>query len=226
MALDLKYVQQSENSITIFLGDKICLKSNQILCNAMNYLNENPFIGFQEVVLAYHSLTIYYDLVEVYDYNKSKISPSKWVLSLLHNLPWSLFQNTTREKDSTRVIEIPVTYGCQDMDELSELLNLSQKEIVDLHTSTVYHVFMIGFLPGFPYLGILPEKLIAPRKEKPSLHIDKGSVAIAGSQTGVYPTDSPGGWFVLGKTKIELFDLTKPNPCYLQSGDRVKFIAI
>lgn len=103
---------------------------------------------------------------------------------------------------------------------------LSQSEFIALHTSTPFRVFMIGFLPGFLYLGGLPQQLHMNRKEKPRLHVTKGSVAIGGEQTGIYPMTSPGGWQIIGRTPLTLFDLSLDKPTPIQQGDNIQFYAI
>lgn len=127
-----------------------------------------------------------------------------------------------------RSIEIPVHYGGEYGEDLFDVAKYHQttpEEIVRRHTSAVYTVFMMGFQPGFPYLGGLPENLHTPRHKVPRTRVPAGSVGIGGSQTGVYPFTSPGGWQLLGKTEIPLFDLTQNPPVLLQAGDSVRFIA-
>jgi inhibitor of KinA len=123
-------------------------------------------------------------------------------------------------------ISIPVCYDPSlgtDLPWVSSHLNLSLEEIISLHTSISYRVHMIGFIPGFPYMGTLPEQLEVPRKQTPSLKIPMGSVAIAGKQTGIYPAEVPGGWQVIGRTPLKMFDPSK-SPCsFLNVGDIVEF---
>ena len=113
-----------------------------------------------------------------------------------------------------------------DLHELSALLQLSIEEIIQLHTGKSYHVFMIGFTPGFPYMGTVDERLPTQRKTQPRLQVPPGSVAIAGNQTGMYPFATPGGWNIIGRTPINIFDLQKENPFLLKAGDEVKFIPV
>ena len=128
-----------------------------------------------------------------------------------------------------RLISIPVCYEepyALDLKEISNQTGLKKKEIIDLHTSNQYQVFMLGFLPGFPYLGVLPEILHLPRKKTPRLKIPEGSVGIAGLQTGIYPASSPGGWNILGNTPLPIFDASTEDPFLLRAGDLVRFKAI
>lgn len=127
------------------------------------------------------------------------------------------------------VVEVPVVYGGEagpDLDAVAAYHDLSVEDVIGLHTGTVYRVYMIGFTPGFPYMGELPEALDTPRRDTPRTHIPKGSVAIAQRQTGIYPVVSPGGWQIIGCTPLALFDSRKAPPSLLTMGDAVRFIPI
>jgi KipI family sensor histidine kinase inhibitor len=127
------------------------------------------------------------------------------------------------------VREIPVVYGGDagpDLNAVADYHGLSPAEVIRLHSGTVYRVYMIGFTPGYPYMGELPEALDTPRRATPRTRIPKGSVAIAQRQTGIYPVVSPGGWQIIGRTPLELFDVRQANPSLLNMGDRVRFNAI
>lgn len=126
-----------------------------------------------------------------------------------------------------KIVEIPVHYGGEDGPDLSfvaEHACLSEQEVVRIHSGKAYRIYMIGFLPGFPYLGGLDERLFTPRLSSPRTRIPAGSVGIGGQQTGIYPMDSPGGWQLIGRTKITLFDPSKP-PLY-QAGDLIRFVPV
>ena len=177
-------------------------------------IESSPFIGFIECVPAYGSLTVYFN---------EHVSAAG-VRSLLSDL--SAQVSDTSFATEGKQISIPVCYDPSlgmDLPWVSSHLNLSLEEIISLHTSVVYRVYMIGFIPGFPYMGTLPEQLEVPRKQTPSLKIPMGSVAIAGKQTGIYPAEVPGGWQVIGRTPLKMFDPTK-SPCsFLNAGDIVEF---
>ncbi|SOE19777.1 inhibitor of KinA [Spirosomataceae bacterium TFI 002] len=221
--MDIKITSLSESAISVFIGDEISIETNKLLNSAQVFISSNPFEGFQELVITYHSITIFYDPLIVFLNEKS--SPSEFVKKYILGLPWKKFGKKEKIRNQ-KVITIPVKYGGEDLEKVSSLKGLSQNEIIELHTAKEYQVFMIGFLPGFPYLGILDEKLKIKRKDKPSAKIQKGSVAIANLQTGIYPTDSPGGWYVLGKTELEMFDPNRKQRCYLKAGDSVIFKSI
>lgn len=130
---------------------------------------------------------------------------------------------------AARSVTIPVVYGGErgpDLEEAARLAGIMPEELVRLHTGTLYRVFMIGFTPGFPYMGELPEKLSVPRRVTPRTRVPKGSVAIAQRQTGIYPVDSPGGWQIIGWTPLELFDPRREPPALLAMGDAVRFVAV
>ena len=134
---------------------------------------------------------------------------------------------TTRS--DVRLAEIPVCYDPEfapDLDEVARHAQISTKEVVDLHSTTEYRVACIGFVPGFPFLAGLPKKLATPRRDVPRKEIPAGSVGVGGAQTGIYPLRSPGGWNLIGRTPLRLFDPTKNPPALLQAGDRVRFRAI
>ncbi len=174
----------------------------------------DPFDGLEEIWSSYHSIALAFD--------PRKITFLEVKEKLLH-LP--LMPMETIDKTSDNLVQIPIHYhqDTPDILALSKSLNLSTKAIAEMHCAATYHVAMLGFQPGFPFLIGLPEKLHHPRKASPSLHVPKGSVAIGGAQTGIYPSDSPGGWYVIGHTPLDLF--TRPDHFILKSGDRVEFIA-
>jgi KipI family sensor histidine kinase inhibitor len=124
-------------------------------------------------------------------------------------------------------IDITVRYGGADGPDLADVAaqtGLSEADVVVAHAGTVYRVFLVGFMPGFPYLGILSEKLALPRRATPRLRVPAGSVAIAGRQTGIYPTATPGGWHLIGRTDAPIWDPRRDPPALLAPGDRVRFV--
>lgn len=124
-----------------------------------------------------------------------------------------------------RLHRIPVVYDGPDLDDVAARLGLSRERVIDLHVRPIYRAFMVGFVPGWAYLGPLPDELITPRRAVPRTNVPSGSVAIAGQQTGIYPLDSPGGWNVIGRTSVKLFLPDSDPPSLLRAGDRVKFFA-
>lgn len=146
----------------------------------------------------------------------------------IRNLVTGLEQGTTADVAARQVV-VPVCYEGEmspDLTWMSQYTGLTEEQIVQLHTGTPFRVFMLGFLPGFPYLGILPKVLEMPRKETPRVRVPAGSVALAGLQTGIYPLESPGGWQIIGRTPWQVFDPNRASPFLLQPGDEVRFRAI
>jgi inhibitor of KinA len=124
-----------------------------------------------------------------------------------------------------RVIEIPTHYDGPDLLETAERSNLSIDDLIDLHSGREYHAFFIGFLPGFAYCGVLDPRIVAPRLSRPRERVPAGSVAVADGQTSVYPFDSPGGWRLIGRTDVRVFDTRRDPPALIRPGDRVRFLA-
>ena len=203
-----------DQAITIEFAAEINEATNMQVIALQHAIESNPFKGFIECVPAYGTLTVYFN---------EHVSASG-VRSLLSDLSAKV-SNISLATEGKQ-ISIPVCYDPSlgmDLPWVSSHLNLSVDEIISLHTSVVYRVYMIGFIPGFPYMGTLPEQLEVPRKQTPSLKIPMGSVAIAGKQTGIYPAEVPGGWQVIGRTPLKMFDPTK-SPCsFLNAGDIVQF---
>jgi inhibitor of KinA len=203
-----------DQAITIEFAAEINEATNMQVIALQHAIESSPFIGFIECVPAYGSLTVYFN---------EHVSAAG-VRSLLSDLSAQI--SDTSFATEGKQISIPVCYDPSlgtNLPWVSSHLNLSLEEIISLHTSVVYRVYMIGFIPGFPYMGTLPEQLEVPRKQTPSLKIPMGSVAIAGKQTGIYPAEVPGGWQVIGRTPLKMFDPTK-SPCsFLNAGDIVQF---
>ena len=124
-----------------------------------------------------------------------------------------------------RLHRIPVVYDGEDLENVTQSLSLSRDEVIAMHTRPIYRVFLVGFVPGWAYLGPLPEELYLPRRKVPRMLVPPGSVAIAGRQTGIYPLPTPGGWHLIGRTSVKLFLPDSDPPCLFRSGDRVKFFA-
>ncbi len=141
----------------------------------------------------------------------------------------SLFKGKETGKSIARVLNIPVCYEAPfslDFDEIKRKTGLSTEEIIKQHTETSYRVYMIGFLPGFTYMGKLKETLFCPRKNTPRIRVPERSVGIAGFQTGIYPLPAPGGWQIIGKTPLNIFRIENKTPCLFKAGDTVLYYRI
>ncbi|PPA69894.1 5-oxoprolinase subunit PxpB [Jeotgalibacillus proteolyticus] len=176
-----------------------------------------------EVVPAFASIAIHYDIRKL----QIQSLPYSFVEAEVKKL---LFDGGSMAEASFREVSIPVLYGGKkgpDLEEVASHNGLTPEEVIELHTSGEYIVYMLGFAPGFPYIGGLNEKIATPRKSKPRLKIPVGSVGIAGKQTGVYPIETPGGWQLIGQTPDALFrPQNEEEPTLLKAGDRIRFYAI
>src|SRR5205085_2714296 len=126
-------------------------------------------------------------------------------------------------------IQIPVTYGGEfgpDLAEVARFAGATEDEVVRLHTADTYRVFMLGFVPGFAYMGTVNRRIAVPRRQAPRTAVAAGSVGIAGQQTGIYPSETPGGWQVIGRTAVRPFDLARPEACLFKAGDTVRFVSV
>jgi inhibitor of KinA len=190
-------------------------------------LSSQPFAGYIESIPAYSSLTVCLDAEKWRRCNRH--SKSSAVESVIADLERILSEPTEYGSFREEEVVVPVCYDAPfapDLDWVAAANGLTTEEVVRLHTSTTFRVYMNGFVPGFPYLGILPAELEVPRKSKPSLRVPAGSVAIAGRQTGIYPFDTPGGWQVIGRTPCRLFDKSSDPCCLLRPGMRVRFESV
>lgn len=211
-----------ETAICAEWGNQIDESIHFKVMAAYEDLISDPFEGFVEAVPSYTSLTVFYDLTEI-----KKSSGEKPGFEFIKNILTLRFENLKpAKKIISREIVVPVCYDPEfgiDLAEISAMKKMSTEEIIRLHTERKYRVFMIGFLPGFPYLGKVDGKIAVPRKSTPRIHVEAGSVGIAGNQTGIYPFHSPGGWQIIGRTPLKLFDVNKNPASLFQVGDEVRF---
>jgi inhibitor of KinA len=187
-------------------------------------VGHKPFQGFIECVPSYSSLTIFYDVMEVRNVKRQEETVYEVVCNFVEHYIAQLSENTVTHPP--RLIELPMLYDGEDLAHISSLHQLEPDEAIALHSSLTYTVFMIGFLPGFAYMGTVDERLETPRKATPRKRVPAGSVGIAGKQTGIYPQPSPGGWQLIGRTPLQLFDTARTTPCLLAAGDQVRFVPI
>lgn len=216
-----KISQISETAALVEFGRKISEDINKKVRTFCTYLDDKPFYGMVEYVPAFTSVSVIYNPLDM----KSE-SPYEVVKVILDNIISKLDFSL---EDEEHIVEIPVCYGGefgQDIEQVAKINNITVDEVIKIHSEGKYLVYMIGFAPGFPYLGGMSEKIAAPRRESPRIAIPAGSVGIAGMQTGVYPIETPGGWQLIGKTPLKLFDLKRNSKSLLKAGDIVKFYPI
>jgi len=196
---------------------------------ATRRLLENAHLpGVIELASAYTTVGVFFDPVRVVASGAKPDEVFGWLAERIREV--ILNANELRaDRMETSPIQIPVCYDAEfalDLDEIAQHAGLGAQEVVDLYCASEYRVHCIGFTPGFPFLGGLPSKLATPRRSTPRKEIPVGSVAIGGAQTGIYPVQSPGGWNLIGRTPLRLFDPKKDPPALLRAGDRVRFRAI
>lgn len=206
---------------------------------AFTFLTKHSYSWMVELVPSFTSLTVVYDPVQVWqEWRHRRPLSSFHLLSKTDFFPYNIVAEELKsameklEPEKTtqsNLVEIPVCYegdAAPDLMYVAEYNQLTTEEVIDIHTSGRYTVYMIGFAPGFPYMGGMSKKIATPRKENPRTAIPAGSVGIAGEQTGVYPIETPGGWQLIGKTPLDLFKPEADPPSMLQAGDMVKFYPI
>jgi len=214
-----------DSAATLDMGNVISESLNQKALAVQKWLLAHPFEGLKDCLVAYSSLTILYNPAVIKKYYHPERTVFDWVTGRLQE---AFEQGIHMQTESRDIIRIPVCYDEDygpDLAMLAKLKQLSIQEVINIHTAPVYNVFMIGFLPGFSYMGEVSESIAVPRKQSPA-QVMAGSVGIAGAQTGIYPLNCPGGWQIIGRTPLKLFDPFVPEPVKLQAGDRVQFYAI
>lgn len=217
-----KIFSLGDSAITLDLGSAISPALNDKALAIQRHLLEEPFTGFRDCWVAYSSVTVVYDPIEV----KRVYNPEKTVFSMIGTLLQIAYTLATDLiPANARKIRIPVCYDdeyAMDLQTLAKEKQLAPETIIELHTSRSYRVYMIGFLPGFSYMAEVDERLIIPRKSQP-VTVKAGSVGITGSQTGIYPVQCPGGWYIIGRTPLKIFNSEAEMPVMLQAGDEVEF---
>ena len=212
-----RFLSGGDRATFIELGDSIDPEVNQRVRNLRLAIEKADIPGVVESVPAYRSLLVYFEPLQI-----SAPEFRETICKLLQS-------STSAELPGRRLIEIPVAYGDEfgpDLELVASHNNLSAADVVRMHSGARYLIYMIGFMPGFPYLGGMSTDIATPRKTTPRLKIPAGSVGIAGNQTGIYPAESPGGWQIIGRTPLELFHPTREPPSILEAGDYLAFVSI
>ncbi|MCB0530994.1 MAG: 5-oxoprolinase subunit PxpB [Saprospiraceae bacterium] len=212
-----------DQGLCISWGNTIDIQINSLVLALAEHLQQLQLPGVLDLIPAYSSLSILFDVRRLlrespqpYDYMR------KWVELEIQKIAEIKFSEG-------RSVEIPVCYDpslAPDLERIARQSKLDTTEIIHLHSSRTYRVYMLGFLPGFPYMGTVDDRLATPRLASPRQSVPAGSVGIAGSQTGIYPLDAPGGWNLIGRTPLRLFDPNIAEPALLRPGDQVRFTPI
>ncbi len=213
-------------AITIEFGHIINTAVNEVINTLYHFFYNNPFGGCVEVVPAYTSITIYYDPLVL---SKQVLNNETISATATRKIEEVIQAAGRRQPQPNRELSVPVCYDpvfAIDMAAIAEHSKMNMQEIVTLHSGTKYRVYMLGFLPGFAYMGEVDERLNLPRKKMPQ-KIASGSVGITGRQTGIYPLNSPGGWNIIGRTPVQLFETSGDTiHTFFEPGDIVKFYPI
>jgi KipI family sensor histidine kinase inhibitor len=212
--MQARFAAASDQSLLIYLGDTISLEVHSHVIKLLRALQSQPIPGVRNFHPAYCSLLVKFDPLE-----------------LGHDGLQSIIQSRMQQADQAaiaagRSIEIPVRYGGEfgpDLDDVAAANGITASQAIELHASAEYVVYFLGFAPGFAYLGGLPEALTTPRLPVPRRSVPPGSVGIGGNQTGVYPFAMPGGWRLIGRTPLSMFDPERTDMSLLRIGDRLRF---
>ncbi len=198
-----------ENVINEQVNDKVRRMAQAIKRQGKDYV--------LELLPTYRSLCVFYNPLLI-DYRQ--------IVEALSEIERQLDQF---KLEAPAIVEIPVCYDVAfalDLPDVAKLNNLTMEQVIEIHSAMDYRIYMLGFTPGFPYLGGMDRRIATPRLAKPRLKIAAGSVGIAGEQTGIYPAESPGGWRIIGRTPLKLYDVGRVNPALLRAGDYVRFCPI
>jgi len=210
----IKFCPAGDCALIAEFGNRIDEDINSKVHALARWISERKIPGVIETVPTFRSLMVIYD---------------PWRISyrrLTGILKKCSFESRDTQNTQKEIIEVPCWYSGPDMDDMEKLTGLSREEIISIHSGTDYKIYMMGFLPGFVYLGGLDERIHAPRLSTPRTRIEPGSVGIGGSQTGVYPVASPGGWRILGYTPLKFYDPEKENPILCRAGQYIRFVPI
>ena len=220
----MRFTPLGDRAVTITLGDTIDIATHRRVRAACAAIDRERPAGVADQVPAFASITVHYDPALVAGDDGE--SPYDRIVAALETL---LSDPRAETLPTPKTIEIPVCYGGElgpDLDDVASQHNLTPQQVIDLHASAVYLVYMVGFMPGFAYMGGLPDTLATPRRATPRTAVPAGAVGIGGKQTGVYPLESPGGWNLIGRTPVEIFDIARTPAALLAAGDQARFVPI
>lgn len=224
IAITPKIYYLSEQAVTIEFGTAMSEKLLRYIAAINRNIRQNPFPGFIDSVTAYTTISIFYDPLRVIQVNKMAGADCfEKVSGYLNDL---LKHPVKQVDDKKNIVTIPVCYGGEygpDVNDIAKMNRLTPEQVISFHNSATYKVYMMGFAPGFAYLGGMDSRLNSPRKAIPVSAIPAGSIGIAGRQTGIYPFQTPGGWQIIGRTPLVMFDAKRPQPSVLKGEDTVVF---
>lgn len=213
----IKYLSAGDKAVVMEFGNEISKDINAKIRNVVKSVEEAKVDGIVELLPTYRSLMIMYDPLKI-EYSE--------LISTLDSMSSKQVDN---EEEKIKIVEFPTVYGGEygpDINFVAEHNNIAVDEVIKIHTGTDYLVYMMGFTPGFTYLGGMSDKIVTPRLASPRTKIPAGSVGIAGAQTGMYPSETPGGWQLIGRTPLKLYDSDKEPPVMLSAGDYVRYVSV
>lgn len=217
----MDFTPLGDRAVTITLGEAISESTHRLVRAVSSAIDARHLDGIVDLVPAFTSVTVHYDPLRVT--GDAHATPYSRIVAALEVL---LSGVHPEELAAPRTVEVPVCYGGDfgpDLEDVARRHSIQPDDVIRIHAGGDYLVYMVGFMPGFAYLGGLPAGLATPRRSSPRTAVPAGTVGIGGQQTGVYPLESPGGWNLIGKTPLRIFDIARAEPTLLATGDRVRF---
>jgi len=224
---DWEIISLGDHAFMFSLEAKVDAKIVQKISALSNFIKSKNINGILDVIPSYHTLTVVYSITHFLHKNKTV---NEQVINFSETILNEFKHQYKNEIESTKtLIKVPVCYDPIfgiDLENLSVAKNISIKDVINIHSASIYEVYSIGFLPGFTYMGIVDERIQMPRQDKPRMNVLAGSVGIAGLQTGIYPSNSPGGWQIIGRTPWDIFNRDENILSKFKVGDLVQFYPI
>ena len=214
--MDVRFLPAGDSAVVVEFGDRVDRALSERVLRLGASVRAAHIDGVLETVPTYRSLMVLHDPLAI---------PTGRLIDALEGL----VHGGAHEAKDTTLWHIPACYDephAPDLADVAARTGLSPAQIIGHHASTIFHVYMLGFVPGFPYMGDLPDALVLPRRTDPRVKVPAGSIAIAAGQTAIYPVESPGGWHLIGATPVRLFDVRSPRPALLAPGDKVRFARV
>jgi inhibitor of KinA len=217
MTVDPRIVPLGDSALLVEFEDRIDQAINERCIALAEALEARGVAGVRDIVPAYRTVAVYFDPLKT---DRPRLQ---------RELDQAIAAPLPAASGVREIIRVPVCYGAVDGPDLTEVARFagtSEEAVVALHTAAIYRVFMLGFSPGFAYMGAVDARIAAPRRATPRTAVPAGSIGIAGPQTGIYPSETPGGWQLVGRTPLRVFDASRTPPSRFRAGDRVQFFAI